>query len=247
MTIRERSIPVGCENLQDTWEMDRFQTMKRSGTLALTLCAALIMVLGARSSYAQDEWEEPMRFSPVPKADSTGPAPDTLGPPTPERARTAGQLGPRRSPEERQKIHRSFFQSPTGKLLRSVAFPGWGQWSNGKKQKAAVYFAIETYFLTKALIWRHRAAQRLPIWENSCTPDGGCDVQAFNDYDTARDRRNYFYYLTGATVFISMFDAYADAYLLTLERTRNEGDEYWGGHASLAPEDEWRLVATLKW
>ena len=44
-----------------------------------------------------------------------------------------------------------------------------------------------------------------------------------------------------------MFDAYADAYLLTLERTRDEGDEYWGGHASLAPQDEWRLVATLKW
>ena len=77
--------------------------------------------------------------------------------------------------------------------------------------------------------------------------ESGCNVQAFTSYDTARDRRNYFYWLTGVTVFISMFDAYADAYLLTLERTRNEGDDYWGGHASLAPRDEWRLVATLKW
>ncbi len=167
-----------------------------------------------------------------------------MGPPTPERTHETGHLGPRRSPDGEVRL--SLFQSPTGKLLRSVAFPGWGQWSNGKKQKAAIYFAIESYFLTKAMIWRHRAAQRLPLWENSCTPAGGCDTKAFTSYDTARDRRNYFYWLTGVTVFISMFDAYADAYLLTLERTRNKGDEYWGGRASLTPDDEIRLVATLK-
>lgn len=217
------------------------------GRLLLIACAVLLFVASAGFSYAQDSWEEPLQFSPVPRADTTGVPSDTLGPPTPERTHTGGHLGPRRSEDEKGKIHQSFFQSPTGKMLRSVAFPGWGQWSNGKKQKAAVYFAIETYFLTKALIWRHRATQRAHIWENSCTPDGGCDVSAFNDYDTARDRRNYFYWLTGATIFVAMFDAYADAYLLTLERTRDKDDDFWGGHASLAPVDEWRVVATLKW
>jgi len=219
--------------------------MKRSSKFLLILYAGLLVVTAFRSSYAQDGWEEPIQYSPAP-ADSSQQDPGVLGPPTPTSSHKAGHLGPRRSPKERSAMHLSFFQSPTGKLMRSVAFPGWGQWSNGKKQKAAVYFAIESYFLTKALIWRHRAAERLPLWENSCTTDGGCDTQAFNDYDTARDRRNYFYWLTGVTVFISMFDAYADAYLLTLERTRDNGDDYWGGHAALAPNDEFRLVATLK-
>lgn len=128
-----------------------------------------------------------------------------------------------------------FFASPTGALLRSVAFPGWGQWSNGKKQKAAVYFTAESYFITKALIWRHRAR------------GSGID---FDTFDHARDRRNYFYWLTGLTVFVSMFDAYADRYLLTLERTRDAGDEYWGGRKDAryrpARIEEWRLALRVR-
>lgn len=119
-----------------------------------------------------------------------------------------------------------FFASPTGALLRSVAFPGWGQWSNGKKQKAAVYFAIESYWITKALIWRERTR----------------DADNLADYTHARDRRNYFYWLTGITVFVSMFDAYADRYLLTLEQTRDAGDDFWGDRR---PNDGWRLALTM--
>ncbi|MEW5702927.1 MAG: hypothetical protein AB1792_11960 [Candidatus Zixiibacteriota bacterium] len=122
-----------------------------------------------------------------------------------------------------------FFASPTGALLKSVAFPGWGQWSNGKKQKAAVYFGIEGYFITKSLIWRHRALQS--------------NVD-FTTVSHARDRRNYFYWLTGLTVFISMFDAYADRYLLTLEQTRGRPDDYWGGETLSGSTDDsgWRLL-----
>ena len=125
-----------------------------------------------------------------------------------------------------------FFSSPTGALLRSVAFPGWGQWSNGKKQKAGVYFGVETYFIAKSLIWRHRARE-------------ASDLVA---YSHARDRRNYFTWLTGVTIFISMFDAYADRYLLTLERTRHQGDDFWGlRNGDGFPADEpWRLVLTIR-
>jgi hypothetical protein len=127
-----------------------------------------------------------------------------------------------------------------------VAFPGWGQWSNGKKQKAAVYFGIETYFLTKSLIWRHRTSDRLHEWERTDPDSGATRLAAFNSFDSARNSRNYFYWLTGITVFISMFDAYSDSYLLTLERTRKMGDEYWGGQALHAPDDEVRVVANWR-
>jgi hypothetical protein len=169
--------------------------------------------------------------------DSLSPVTAPLGPPTPG-------SGARR--HARLPSPGGFFRSPTGTLLKSVAFPGWGQWSNGKKQKAAVYFGIETYFLTKALIWRHRALDRLSVWERTNRGDVAALRAAFNTYDSARNSRNYFYWLTGITAFISMFDAYADSYLLILERTRKMGDDYWGGQARFAPDDEMRLAVTWR-
>ena len=139
-----------------------------------------------------------------------------------------------------------FFRSPTGTLLKSVIFPGWGQWTNGKKQKAVVYFGIETFFLTKSLIWRHRTSDRLREWQQTDPSDASARLATFNRFDSARNSRNYFYWLTGITVFISMFDAYSDAYLLTLERTRQMGDDYWGGQSRFVPDDELRLAVTLR-
>lgn len=124
----------------------------------------------------------------------------------------------------------TFFSSPTGTLLKSVAFPGWGQWANGKKQKAAFYFGVESYWITKALIWRHRARK----------------ADDLSEFTHARDRRNYFYWLTGITVFVSMFDAYADRYLLTLERTRDLPDEFWGEREPLPCNYDWRLSLAIK-
>lgn len=132
--------------------------------------------------------------------------------------------------ESRTLRSESFFSSPTGTLLKSVAFPGWGQWANGKKQKAAIYFGIESYWITKALIWRHRAR----------TADD------FAEFTHAQDRRNFFYWLTGITVFVSMFDAYADRYLLTLERTRNMPEDFWGLHPELESPEQWRLTLSMR-
>jgi len=148
-------------------------------------------------------------------------APDSTHPPA---ARPTADSGGVRLKAPRT----DFFESPTGALLKSVAFPGWGQWANGKKQKAAVYFGIEGYFITKALIWRHRARQNV-------------DFATFNH---ARDRRNYFYWFTGLTIFVSMFDAYTDRYLLTLEQMRDRPDDYWGGQTSgvSATNDGWQLL-----
>jgi len=141
--------------------------------------------------------------------------------------------------------NKGFFQSPTGTLLKSVVIPGWGQWSNGKKQKAAIYAGIETYFFTKAMIWRGRTSDRLQDWQVTCDA-GDCDEDLFSSYDSARDRRNYFYWLLGTTIFVSMFDAYADRYLLTLEQTKDKGDDFWGGEKTSSVEPQWRLLATVK-
>jgi len=179
----------------------------------------------------------PMTTTPASEFPSPMASEALSAPPAPLNDSAAGHSSPIISDTTTARLHlrrdtmlawSSFFESPTGTLLKSVVFPGWGQWSNGKKQMAAVYFAIETYFATKALIWRHRARQNV-------------------DYYTfmhARDRRNYFYWFTGLTIFISMFDAYADRYLLTLEHMRQQPEEYWGGQSawrSRPAADGWRL------
>lgn len=143
---------------------------------------------------------------------------------------TASSPAIRELRESRSLRSGNFFSSPTGTLLKSVAFPGWGQWANGKKQKAAIYFGIESYWITKALIWRHRARA----------------AENLADYTHAQDRRNYFYWLTGITVFVSMFDAYADRYLLTLERTRNMPEDFWGANPELESPEEWRLTLSMR-
>lgn len=174
-------------------------------------------------------------------ADSLAVTADTSAP-APRRASGA------RAVEDQLLYHQNkgFFASPTGALLRSVVIPGWGQWSNGKKQKAFIYAGVESYFFAKALTWRGRAADRLRAWEASCDSEGGCNSALFSTFDSARDRRNYFYWLLGTTIFVSMFDAYADRYLITLEQTRNRGDDFWGGQASIAPSEEWRVLATIR-
>lgn len=139
-------------------------------------------------------------------------------------------MPPGMTPTDRSLKSASFFSSPTGTLLKSVAFPGWGQWANGKKQKAAVYFGVESYWITKAMIWRNRAR----------TADN------LTEFAHARDRRNYFYWLTGITVFVSMFDAYADRYLLTMERTRDAGDDFWGELDRIEPSETWQLTLSLR-
>ncbi|MEW5876384.1 MAG: hypothetical protein AB1752_14555 [Candidatus Zixiibacteriota bacterium] len=171
--------------------------------------------------------------------------PDSTGMDTTAKAespRPAGEASPDRLLYHENK---GFFQSPTGTLLKSAVIPGWGQWSNGKKQKAAIYAGIEAYFFTKAMIWRGRTSDRLQDWQVTCDA-GDCDEDLFSSYDSARDRRNYFYWLLGTTIFVSMFDAYADRYLLTLEQTKDKGDDFWGGEKTSSADPQWRLLATVK-
>jgi len=196
---------------------------KQSITITLLLATALCQSLAlAQSAPSQAAATNAVSDSLRPPGDPAG-QPFQLGDDQP-RPQTDTM------PPARTINSQSFISSPTGALLKSVAFPGWGQWSNGKKQKAAVYFGIESYWITKAMIWRHRAR----------TADN------FSEFTHARGRRNYFYWLTGITIFVSMFDAYADRYLLTLERTRDMPDDFWGDYSEDHPGDGWRLALTLR-
>ena len=86
---------------------------------------------------------------------------------------------------------------PTGAMIRSWVFPGWGQWYNGKKWKAGLVFAAETGLAAYAVYQNWLAA-------NESDPT----LRFYYE-----DRRNLaLWWLAGIALF-SGLDAYVDAHL----------------------------------
>lgn len=108
-------------------------------------------------------------------------------------------------------------KSPTGALLRSLAFPGWGQWYNEKKLKAIIAFSAETFLIGLALHLNHQANRdRRP--EDFTDP--GREITKGNFRNLVErernfylDRRNLTYWWLAGVKLLSMLDAYVDAYL----------------------------------
>ena len=93
------------------------------------------------------------------------------------------------------------YPSPRGALWRALVFPGWGQWYNGKKWKAALVFTAEFGLVANAVYWNQKAQA------------------AANAYDRAFyvDNRNLSNWWLLFTVFMSATDAYVDAQLANFD------------------------------
>jgi hypothetical protein len=111
--------------------------------------------------------------------------------------------------------------SPPGVLLRSIAFPGWGQLENGRPYKAAAVFTVETGLLASAFIELRRAD--LSLEEERRASERG-DVEgantAYQQYLDRRDRALTRFWFGAFTILLSMIDAYADAHLRDFQTAR---------------------------
>ena len=116
----------------------------------------------------------------------------------------------------------SFWRRPTGVLFKSVIFPGWGQYANGKYQKAAVIFVLESFFIIKSVEYFKKTRDRFDKFKE--TEDG----RDFFPYDEAKKTRNKYYWYVAGTIFVSMWDAYADAHIKPFEEAKDKGDDFWG-------------------
>ena len=108
-------------------------------------------------------------------------------------------------------------KSPMGALLRSVAFPGWGQFYNKKYLKAGLAFGAETTFLTLMAIEWKRTDNHKKLFDSMSQdhPDKSWESEQYKFY---QDRKNLFLWSTIATIFVSMFDAYVDAHLYDFDK-----------------------------
>jgi hypothetical protein len=112
-------------------------------------------------------------------------------------------------------------KSPMGALIRSVAFPGWGQFYNEKYLKAALVFGIETtYIVLAADEWRKSNFHKKNF--QSAPPYSAEQYWEFDQYQFHRDRRNLYLWVISGIVFLSMFDAYVDAHLNRFDKERME-------------------------
>ena len=111
------------------------------------------------------------------------------------------------------------YKSPMGALFRSIAFPGWGQFYNGKYFKSTVVFGTETTFITLAVIeWKRRNEHKRKFLNlPQDHPDKDWEFEQFRFYE---DRRNLFLWITAGIVFLSMFDAYVDAHLYNFDKEK---------------------------
>jgi hypothetical protein len=127
--------------------------------------------------------------------------------------------------------------SPTGALLRTAFIPGSGQIYNKQYIKAVAYGSAEIILgLTTARYWRqldlHQrnftlknisrqsqvALSGLPT-QNVLAVNASYRSQEFTLYENAKDSRNLYLWLTGLTLFVSMFDAYVDAQFSDFNQT----------------------------
>jgi hypothetical protein len=88
-------------------------------------------------------------------------------------------------------------KNPTGAMLRSLIFPGWGQFYNGNYWKAGLAFAAETGLIATAVYWNQQAAHATDRDERLLY----------------QHNRNTAYWWLAGTILLSMLDAYVDAHL----------------------------------
>jgi len=132
-------------------------------------------------------------------------------------------------------------KSPFGALLRSVAFPGGGQFYNRKTLKGSVIFAAESGLIIAAVVEWQRRDQHLRNF--SQLPSGSPDkASEFEFYQYYRDMRNTHLWSAAGIVFFSMLDAYVDAHLFNFEREKMKDM-----NVSFLPQIEKEEIGIVLW
>lgn len=105
------------------------------------------------------------------------------------------------------------YQKPTVALFKSMLVPGLGQIGNRRYIKAGLAIALESVFIGAIIHWSRKTSD---AWDRfQLEPDSSIDQRAslYQTYLNYKDSRNYYSWLLGTTIFLSMFDAYVDAHL----------------------------------
>ncbi|PWB72308.1 hypothetical protein C3F09_06855 [candidate division GN15 bacterium] len=108
-------------------------------------------------------------------------------------------------------FERHLYQNPTAGLFKSMLVPGLGQVGNHRYVKAVLFAGLEVYFVSRAIHFNSQARDFRVRYDAATTVADRDYFYAL--YKNRRDTRNTYYWFTGMTIFVSMFDAFVDAHL----------------------------------
>ena len=102
-----------------------------------------------------------------------------------------------------QEVVKTDVKNPTGAMIRSLVFPGLGQWYNNKKFKALIVFCAESGLLANAIYLNQQLVKSTEDWER-------------NFY--IENRNISVWWLVGVILF-SVTDAFVDAHLADFDES----------------------------
>lgn len=118
-------------------------------------------------------------------------------------------------------------KNPTGAMLRSIIFPGWGQWYNEKRFKAVLVFGVEVGIVANTI----RQNQKVQASKSDLEREFYLE-----------NRRLSNWWLAGV-ILLSMIDAYVDAHLYEFDESPDLG----AASASAHPDEAvWLWRAQIK-
>ncbi len=103
-------------------------------------------------------------------------------------------------------------QRPSVALFKSMLVPGLGQIGNRQYIKAAIVIGVEGFLFSRWLKFRDETVDARAAFEAQMIGDPQREI-LFNKFEVVRNDRNLFAWLTGTSIFLSMFDAFVDAHL----------------------------------
>lgn len=112
-------------------------------------------------------------------------------------------------------IQKPPFSSPTWVGFRSAIIPGWGQWYNQKKLKAAIVSATEVTLATSIYIQEKRRLKAYQDWKRAQSES---EKQYYSTLEQfyENDRNKLIWWSVGFLL-LSVLDAYVDAHLAEFE------------------------------
>jgi len=108
-------------------------------------------------------------------------------------------------------------KSPTGAMLRSAVFPGWGQYYNESYWKIPIIWGVSAWFI---YLWIDRDDNYQvyrELYNNSLDESSNGNSNYKNLRDFFRDDRDLFAVYLGLTYFLNLIDAYVDAHLFDFD------------------------------
>jgi len=116
------------------------------------------------------------------------------------------------------------YQNPTVALFKSMLVPGLGQIGNKSYIKAGIAIVSESIFIGAIVHWAKKTRDAKAAFD-AVDPDS-VDIRGtlYNTYSDYKDKRNFYSWMLGTAVFLSMFDAYVDAHLRQFPAFRNRDE-----------------------